>query len=168
MVEVINNLQREANREFTPVVADTLASAYEFCAAEVGTGQYLRMKHHMTSHVDTQRTAMFHRSTQEVKGRLVTMCRSVEERMANKADEVWSAMNRDYTQVVSGKQLPQGQQMPKWERLLRGEIGQIIEDRAKAIENEKENEAKDEAKDDVNAHDVKPDAKEGDAKTEDF
>jgi hypothetical protein len=38
MIEVINNLQREANREFTPVIADNLSSAYEFCTAEVGSG----------------------------------------------------------------------------------------------------------------------------------
>ncbi|TVY91113.1 Nuclear GTPase SLIP-GC [Lachnellula willkommii] len=134
MVELINNLQREANREFTPVIANTLASAYEFCTAESGKGQYVRMKAHMTSHVDDNRTAMFTQSTEEVKDRLITMCRSVEERMANKADEVWSAMNRDYTQVISGTQLPEGQRMPKWERQLRGEVTKIIEDRAKAIE----------------------------------
>ena len=53
--------------------------------------------------------------------------------MANKADEVWSAMNRDYTQVVSGTQLPEGHKMPKWERQLRSEVSRIIEDQAKAI-----------------------------------
>jgi len=77
---------------------------------------------------------MFTRSTEEVKARLVTMCRSVEERMANKAEEVWSAMNRDYTQVVSGKQLPEGQLMPKWERQLRSEVAKVIEHGAKSIE----------------------------------
>lgn len=39
MIEVINTLQRDANREFTPVIASKLASAYEWCAAEVGGGK---------------------------------------------------------------------------------------------------------------------------------
>jgi rubrerythrin len=92
------------------------------------------MKTHMTSHVDSNRTAMFTKSTEEVKARLVLMCRAVEERMANKAEEVWEAMNRDYTQVISGRQLPAGQQEPKWERQLKAEIAKTIEDRSKAIE----------------------------------
>ena len=36
MTEVINNLQREANREFTPVIARNLSSAYDWCANESG------------------------------------------------------------------------------------------------------------------------------------
>jgi hypothetical protein len=91
------------------------------------------MKAHMNSHIDTNRTAMFTKSTDEVKARLVLMCRAVEERMANKAEEVWEAMNRDYTQVISGRQLLADQE-PKWERQLKAEIVKTIEDRSKAIE----------------------------------
>jgi hypothetical protein len=36
MAEAINNLQRDANREFVPVVAARLASAYRFCVEEHG------------------------------------------------------------------------------------------------------------------------------------
>lgn len=36
MTEVINNLQREANREFTPVIARNLSTAYDWCANESG------------------------------------------------------------------------------------------------------------------------------------
>jgi hypothetical protein len=36
MMEVINNLQREANREFTPVIARSLSTAYDWCANESG------------------------------------------------------------------------------------------------------------------------------------
>jgi hypothetical protein len=36
MIEVINNLQREANREFTPVIARNLSTAYDWCANESG------------------------------------------------------------------------------------------------------------------------------------
>ncbi|KAJ8060176.1 hypothetical protein OCU04_010521 [Sclerotinia nivalis] len=36
MVEAINNLQRDANREFVPVIAQNLASSYQHCAGESG------------------------------------------------------------------------------------------------------------------------------------
>ncbi|RDL34492.1 uncharacterized protein BP5553_07620 [Venustampulla echinocandica] len=39
IVELINQSQRDANREFTPVVASWLSSPYEYCAAEVGQGK---------------------------------------------------------------------------------------------------------------------------------
>lgn len=37
MVEAINNLQRDANREFVPVIARNLAPSYQYCASERGT-----------------------------------------------------------------------------------------------------------------------------------
>ncbi len=43
LIEVINELQREANREFTPIIAANLASSYEWCAAEVGPGMSLTL-----------------------------------------------------------------------------------------------------------------------------
>lgn len=36
MVEAINNLQREANREFVPVIAKNLSSSYQYCVSEGG------------------------------------------------------------------------------------------------------------------------------------
>lgn len=36
MGELISSIQREANREFTPVIARNLAAAYDWCAAESG------------------------------------------------------------------------------------------------------------------------------------
>lgn len=36
MMQVINECQRDANREFTPVIARHLLSAYHYCVAESG------------------------------------------------------------------------------------------------------------------------------------
>lgn len=36
MVELVNNLQREANRQYTPVIARSLSIAYDWCANESG------------------------------------------------------------------------------------------------------------------------------------
>jgi hypothetical protein len=52
LTKIINALQREANREFTPVVARNLATAYDWCTAERGPGQFKRMKTYMSTHAD--------------------------------------------------------------------------------------------------------------------
>ena len=36
MGELVNSMQREANREFTPVIARNLSAAYDWCAADTG------------------------------------------------------------------------------------------------------------------------------------
>ncbi|RDW67742.1 hypothetical protein BP6252_09138 [Coleophoma cylindrospora] len=127
MVEEINKFQREANREFVPIVAKNLASAYHWCTAESGAGQYARMKQHMSSHVETHKQQMFNESCQQVKQRLTLMCRHVEEAVANKTDEIFVLMQRDYVTVISGSQIPDGQIMPKWERQTRSAIAIAIE-----------------------------------------
>ncbi|KAF8866379.1 hypothetical protein BDZ45DRAFT_639507 [Acephala macrosclerotiorum] len=142
MKAVITELQREANREFTPVIARRLASAYKYCTDEKGPGQYNRMKAHMASHVNTARTSMFTESCNEVKERLIDMCQTVEHIMAARADEVFLCMQRDYMEVISGTALPQGQTMPKWERKMRAEVAKVIEDREKEALLETESGAK--------------------------
>jgi hypothetical protein len=145
MIELINNLQREANREFTPVIARNLSTAYDWCANEsgmltrllclkcvltslAGSGCFARMKNHMATHVDIARSEMFKESCDEVRTRLVAMCKQVEQSMRLQADEIFMKMQRDYTEVVSGTQLPQGQMMPKQERQMRSDVSQTIED----------------------------------------
>jgi hypothetical protein len=127
--EIINGLQREANREFTPVVARNLATAYDWCTAESGPGQYKRMKDYMSTHVNDVKTDMFSESCNEVKRLLVAMCNQVEQTMTSRTDEVFMLMQRDYMEVVSGTQLPEGQMMPKWERKMRADVAKVIEDR---------------------------------------
>ncbi len=104
----------------------------------------MKMKNHMTSHVDEHRQTMFKESTEVVKDLLKQMCRKVEEEMSNKADEVFVLMRRDYMTVISGAHMPQGQVMPKAERIARAEIAKIIKDREKEAskgEDEDEDEA---------------------------
>lgn len=73
---------------------------------------------------------MFTESCEEVKNRLISMCEQVEQKMAARADEVFVSMQRDYTEVISGTALPQGQKvMPKWERKMRAEMLKVLEDR---------------------------------------
>ena len=53
MVTSVNEAQLEVNREFTPVIASAMASAYEYATAERGSGSYKRMETHMHQHVST-------------------------------------------------------------------------------------------------------------------
>ena len=137
MIEIINGLQREANREFTPVIARNLSSAYDYCANEVGAGQFNRMKAHMSQHVDNIRGSMFVESCDEVKGLLLKMCKQVSTQMSEHTDGVFVRIERDYLEVISGTQLP-GQIMPKWERQMRSEVARVIADRAQAVIEEAE------------------------------
>ncbi|KAL3424847.1 tat pathway signal sequence, partial [Phlyctema vagabunda] len=134
MTEAINNWQKDSNREFVPVIAENLASAYEWCASETGGGQYARMKEHMNTHVEQMRHTMFTDSCNEVKTQLTQMCRQVEEAMANKTDEVFMLMRRDYLTVINGAQIPKGELMPKWERRMRSEIADAIHKREEGEE----------------------------------
>ncbi len=131
MTELINGLQREANRQFTPVIAKNLSAAYDWCAAESGPGQFNRMKAHMSEHVNTVRDSMFSESCEEVKKLLLAMCKNVQQSMSENTDEVFIRIERDYLEVISGSKLPQGQMMPKSERKMRSEVAQIIADREK-------------------------------------
>lgn len=89
MIEIINGLQREANREFTPVIARNLSSAYDYCTSEVGPGQFNRMKAHMSQHFDNIQGSMFAESCEEVKGHLLKMCKQVSTQMSEHTDGVF-------------------------------------------------------------------------------
>ncbi|KAG9237560.1 hypothetical protein BJ875DRAFT_142056 [Amylocarpus encephaloides] len=134
MAELINAQQLEVNRDFGPSVAEALAPSYEFCAAETGPGQFVRMKHHMNCHVDEHRMTMFQNSVDGVQAKLNTMCRAVHYEMGAKTDEVWSAMNRDYIQAITGTHTKESEQMPKWERLLRADIAKAVRERDEKTE----------------------------------
>ncbi|KAM0162373.1 hypothetical protein ACHAQE_003816 [Botrytis cinerea] len=124
--KAINNLQRDANREFVPVIARNLAPSYQYCASERGAGMYMRMKDHLHAQIDQKRNFIFKESCDEVKRSLDKMCRRVEESMNNKTDEVYLLMRRDYLQVLNGAQVG-GKIMPKWERHMRLQVARALE-----------------------------------------
>lgn len=81
----------------------------------------------MVTHVDTARSEMFRESCDEVRNRLLDMCKYVEQSMSLQTDDIFVKMQRDYMQVVSGTQLPKGQMMPKQERNMRSQVAEVIE-----------------------------------------
>ncbi|KAG9597087.1 hypothetical protein KCU86_g8346, partial [Aureobasidium melanogenum] len=123
--ELINERQRDINREFTPNVCNAMLVVYNICTAEAGPGQYNRMKTHMTNHVTAQKDTMFQRATQVVRNMITDLFKDVEEHMANRTDQVFVGMRRDYLQVLSNVRVDDIM-MPEWERSLRGTVEDVI------------------------------------------
>ena len=84
------------------------------------------MKSAMNGHVNDERYTMFQQSVDEVRHRLNKMGKDVENTMNDKADEVFVLIRRDYRSVLGGGDMPQGQLLPKAQRLLRKEILTIV------------------------------------------
>ncbi|KAH9867685.1 hypothetical protein IAQ61_008279 [Plenodomus lingam] len=105
LVTQMNELQREANREFTPSIAGIMHAVYEACTVERGRGSYKRMKEHMMNHVERERHHMFHDATKTVERHLDQMCKALQESMEAKADEIFVQMNRDYMQALAGREI---------------------------------------------------------------
>ncbi|KAL8672577.1 MAG: hypothetical protein Q9168_002982 [Polycauliona sp. 1 TL-2023] len=119
--------QKDINREFTPVLERVMQPSYEWCEAERGPGQYKRMKSYMKDHVQAQQGTMFKSSTDEVKKQLKDMVSDVEETLADKTDEVFIQIKRDYRSVLGGEDAPQGEVLPRVQRLVRKELKKTIE-----------------------------------------
>ncbi|KAF1844626.1 uncharacterized protein K460DRAFT_282081 [Cucurbitaria berberidis CBS 394.84] len=102
LIEQMTALQREANRDFTPTIANIMHSVYDVCAFEHGQGSYKRMKEHMKNHVEHERHEMFYKATRTVEKHLGQMCKALQNSMETKADDIFLQMNRDYMQVLGG------------------------------------------------------------------
>jgi hypothetical protein len=100
LVTQMTELQREANRDFTPTIANIMHTVYDNCTVERGPGQYKRMKEFMRGHVEHERHRMFHEAVKTVEKHLDAMCKALQESMEAKADEIFVQMNRDYMRVL--------------------------------------------------------------------
>lgn len=81
----------------------------------------------MSSHVEGHRDAMFKASADEVRSQLEDMVSSVEETLADKTDEVFMQIKRDYRLVLGGEDVPQGEVIPRVQRLVRKETKKTID-----------------------------------------
>ncbi|KAH7073915.1 hypothetical protein BKA63DRAFT_43281 [Paraphoma chrysanthemicola] len=126
LITTMTELQREANRDFTPTVANIMSTVYDLCTKECGQGSFMRMKAHMSREVDRNRQHMFHNATLTVKRHLDSMCKALEDKMEEKADEIYIKMKADYMRVLGGVQINQADVMSKTDRSLRNEIMNIL------------------------------------------
>lgn len=98
----INTTQREINREFTPIIAAVMATAYDYCARESGPGSFARMKHGMEEHVRSIHRTMFEQSTAEVKRRLMEMIKKAEIKLVDTTTRIFDLLERDYRSIFGG------------------------------------------------------------------
>jgi hypothetical protein len=85
------------------------------------------MKNAMNDHVDRERHRMFKEATSTVQKHLNVMCRTLMEKMENKADEIFISMRHDYMTVLGGVKADQTAIVSKDERALRTDIKTLLQ-----------------------------------------
>ncbi|UPX18511.1 uncharacterized protein EKO05_0008810 [Ascochyta rabiei] len=122
----MTELQREANRDFTPTIASIMHTVYDICTEEHGKGSFMRMKAHMAAHVERNRHSMFNKATLTVKRHLDDMCKELRELMETRADEIYIKMKADYLRVLGGVQVNTQAVMSREERAMHSEIKTLL------------------------------------------
>ena len=117
----VTDAQRDANRDFTPTVASTMATVYNACVSETGAGSFGRMKTQMIDFVHHQGPNMFPAATDTVERALSEICRGLEQEMSQKAVEIFQLMQADYMQVLGALNVDRDT-LTSSDRSLRSEI----------------------------------------------
>lgn len=123
----INTAQREINREFTPVIATIMTTAYDYCTRESGPGSFARMRHGMEEHVQRVHRTMFEQSTAEVKRRLLDLIKAAENKLEETTAQIFNLLERDYRSIFGGnpKQFSGGR-LSREEDKLRGIVREAL------------------------------------------
>ncbi|KAK7739253.1 hypothetical protein SLS62_011259 [Diatrype stigma] len=93
----ITELQRDASREFTPVIMEAMI-----------------------------RHTMFREATDTVKDQLEAMCRSVKKQMADRVEGIFDAVFRDYMSVIVGTRVDRHVKLSPAEVALRTHVNDIL------------------------------------------
>ncbi|KAL8946391.1 MAG: hypothetical protein Q9222_007206 [Ikaeria aurantiellina] len=123
----INAMQKEINREFVPVIQAAVAPAYSTCVYEAGPGSFARMKAAMDAHLSERRFSMFQESVDKVQNQLLAMIKTHEQELGDRVDDVFLAIRRDYLSVLGAGEVPEGEILPKSQRILRAEVLGILD-----------------------------------------
>ncbi|KAH6855788.1 hypothetical protein B0I37DRAFT_365794 [Chaetomium sp. MPI-CAGE-AT-0009] len=127
ILALAQELQREANRAFTPVIQEQMMPAYEDCVAERGPGSYMRMKNLMLAHVTDHRGSMFRVATNAVQEQLEEMCHKIGEELGASIQELQARLARDYLSVLVGVDASSvGLGPSRVELMLRGEMEPLL------------------------------------------
>ncbi|KAI1322901.1 hypothetical protein F5Y16DRAFT_403978 [Xylariaceae sp. FL0255] len=140
----ITELQREASREFTPVICGCMLQAYQICVDERGPGSYQRMKAAMANHVDVARHSMFRQATETVKSRLQVLCRALKHSMSESVEDLYDKMNPyftrfymlasnstipsfvDYMRTLGGTEIDRSAKLPRDQIEMRNRVKEIL------------------------------------------
>ena len=122
LVASMTEQQREANRDFTPTIANIMHNVYDICTYESGKSSFKRMKAAMAEYIEQHRHKMFNHATMTVKHHLDMMRRSLQELMETRSDEIYIRMKADYMRVLGGVEVRPEAVRPREERHLRSQI----------------------------------------------
>ncbi|KAL8869331.1 MAG: hypothetical protein Q9174_004351 [Haloplaca sp. 1 TL-2023] len=114
----IKHSQKNANREFVPVVRAALRVTYDHCAVQRGPGSLVRIKDIMHAGVDDKRLTMFQSSANVVKNTLEAMIKTQGEVLKHKLNDTMRDFRHDYTTVQATNQ----------DLKLRDEVKRILEE----------------------------------------
>lgn len=153
VIGLMQDLQRDANRSFTPVIQDEMRPAYEGCVEErgewqqsciarqwqspakaltngryaIGPGSFMRMKNIMVTHVAGRQRAMFRNATDVVQSRLEDMCQHIRQVMEAHVQNMYTRLSRDYLAVLVGTDAASmGTRIPRAELMLRAEMAPLL------------------------------------------
>lgn len=122
----ITDVQREASRQFTPVICNAMMDAYTICTEEYGPGSYARMKEAMANHVDITRHSMFGAAYKLVRGQLEVMCRAVERDISGSTQAVFDTIHMEYMRTLVGTEVDRSKKMSRQELDLRRRVGKVL------------------------------------------
>lgn len=121
-VESLNARQKEANREFRPVIESEMQPVYERCMGDGGTGVSKRRKGYMEEHVMQQKEEMFKDSVDSVKVSLNAAARDCCLQIEKQLDEnILASLKRDYMSAF-GWSAANIQLLPKADRMMRKDV----------------------------------------------
>ncbi|KAI0456489.1 hypothetical protein F5B21DRAFT_467908 [Xylaria acuta] len=122
----VTELQREANRQFTPVICEAMTDAYDICTNEHGQGSYARMKHAMVSHVEIVRGSMFHDAAEVVKEQLEAMCLLVTKDIGESIQAVFDTVCMDYMRTLVGAEVNRSKRTSREELEMRHQVYKVL------------------------------------------
>jgi hypothetical protein len=126
LYENVTALQKDASREFNPIIVSTMSPAYDLCANESGRGSWMRMKSHMSTHVCNSRTRMFQLAAESVKSHLRELCRELENLMDKKKAAVFYDMRKNYWETLVGTKRDHDHVSLPMERTMKAEVLELL------------------------------------------
>jgi hypothetical protein len=126
LITTMTDLQREANRDFTPTIVSFLEAVYVMCTEERGPGSFMRMKAHMDAHVDSCRHQMFDQAMKKVKDNLDLMCGQLRSDMEARSEEIFGAVQHNYKSVFGGTTTGHNTTVSPEEKIMRSEIKKLL------------------------------------------
>lgn len=99
--DYINSQQRIINRNFKPLVGESMRPAYVFCVAVQGSGSFVKMRAHMKQYME-ENQHMFRDATKAVQKQLDRMLFRVKDILTAEVEKIHVDIVKDYTETLCG------------------------------------------------------------------